>query len=256
MRRTYDGEEFDGKVGEREWPICRERSVEGDSNATKWTASIDVDALCDGNLDRKIQLVLVDYHTRRKLWEDIGSFDTTVNKLLSKSVSETFMLKGKRKVIVTSCQIDGAADPILEDPAVAPVTDPYKDDIDNSPEPNDMKNVTEEKVSKEADPIPEDPAVASGTDPNEEDIDNGDEGASIDSDKENDNDAPEPNNVKNVTEEKVNKEADPIPDDPAVASGADPNEEDIGNDDEGAPIDPDKEDNECCFCNFLVVLLK
>ena len=118
VRRTYDEEECDGKVGERQWPIYRSEYIK--DNLFK-RASIDINDLCGGDLNRTIEVVVFD-HERKGGHELIGSFDTTVNKLMA---GRTFDLEKDSKVCgsisVDGCKIVGAGpSPTDHEPEVPP----------------------------------------------------------------------------------------------------------------------------------------
>ena len=171
IRRTYDGEDYDGKVGEREWPIYRGKHTKISPNPMFESVSVDINALCDGDLYRRINIVLYDYNGE---WKEIGSFDTTVNELVKNSVGEEIMLEGEKtkKIIVDACKIDGAADSIPGAPAAgvddAPdkkpkqeeivnkdehdVIDPDKKNNDNDEASSNDRNLTKENVDKETKP--------------------------------------------------------------------------------------------------------
>lgn len=75
--RTYDDED------DTSWtPVHRSRPIENYYSNPKWRrASIDVNRLCDGDLNREIKLALF-YYDRKKDDKPMGAFYTTVNELI------------------------------------------------------------------------------------------------------------------------------------------------------------------------------
>ena len=71
LRRTYDG------PGGGSWtPVYRSKHVKNDLNPKWEPATIDVNALCDGDLDRRIQVAIFDHESKGK-HETMGTFECT-----------------------------------------------------------------------------------------------------------------------------------------------------------------------------------
>jgi len=71
LKRTYDG------PGGGSWKaIYRSKHVKNDLNPRWEPATIDVNSLCDGDLDRKVQIAIYD-HDKKGKHETMGSFTTT-----------------------------------------------------------------------------------------------------------------------------------------------------------------------------------
>ncbi|KAL7551847.1 hypothetical protein ACHAWF_015046 [Thalassiosira exigua] len=107
LRRTYDG------PGGGAWtPVHRSKHVKNDLNPVWEPATIDVNALCEGNLDRRIQVCVFDHESSGK-HAPMGTFETSVNELVRKSPNGTFAPKRGSKpygtIRVDECKITGAA---------------------------------------------------------------------------------------------------------------------------------------------------
>jgi hypothetical protein len=118
VRRTYDG------AGGGSWtPVYRGKHVKNDLNPKWEPASIDVNTLCDGNLDRRIQVAVFDWEKNGK-HDAMGAFETTVNEL-TKSAGKSFTLKKGSKsygtVVVDDCKVIGAETSAVLKPS-APAT--------------------------------------------------------------------------------------------------------------------------------------
>jgi len=106
VRRTYDG------PGGGSWtPVYRSQHVK-DNLDPKWgPATIDVNALCDGDLDRRLQVAIFD-HEGDGRHDSMGVFETTVNGLLKAAGASTFTSKKGSKsmgmIAVDECKITGA----------------------------------------------------------------------------------------------------------------------------------------------------
>lgn len=106
LRRTYDG------PGGGSWtPVYRSKHVKNDLNPKWEPATIDVNALCDGDLDRRLQVAIFDHESSGK-HETMGTFETTVNELLKAAGRSTFTPKKGSKsygtISVDECKITGA----------------------------------------------------------------------------------------------------------------------------------------------------
>ncbi len=106
VRRTYDGD------SDQSWtPIYRSERVKSWSGESReWNpASIDVNALCNGDLNRKIQLAVLDYD---KKGEHTVMFtaNTTVNELIKSNKGKSFnlMKRSKSKISLGECNITEA----------------------------------------------------------------------------------------------------------------------------------------------------
>eukprot|EP00984_Skeletonema_dohrnii_P015764 scaffold6868_cov146-Skeletonema_dohrnii-CCMP3373.AAC.14 len=102
--RTYDG-------GTSWTPVYRSEHVENDLNPDWKAASIDVNALCDGKLERKIKLAIFDYE-RKSENKPLGAFFTTLNDLMRSENSELIHSGNESKahgtIFVHECEITGA----------------------------------------------------------------------------------------------------------------------------------------------------
>jgi len=117
VRRTYDG------AGGGSWtPVYRGKHIKNNLNPKWEPASIDVNALCDGDLNRRIQVAVFD-HEKNGKHNTMGAFDTTVNELV-KSVGGKFALKKGSKsygtITVDECKIIGADTSSVLKPPSAP----------------------------------------------------------------------------------------------------------------------------------------
>ena len=71
LRRTYDG------PGGGSWtPVYRSKHVKNNLNPKWEPATIDVNTLCDGDLDRRLQVAIFDHEGSGK-HETMGTFETT-----------------------------------------------------------------------------------------------------------------------------------------------------------------------------------
>ena len=119
LRRTYDGS------GGGSWtPAYRSKHVKNNLNPTWEPATIDVNSLCDGDLNRKIQVAIFDHESKGK-HESMGTFVTTVNELCKAGSSTTFTPKKGSKsygtIVLDECRITGAEStaPTTGQPALA-----------------------------------------------------------------------------------------------------------------------------------------
>lgn len=106
IRRTYEG------PGGGSWvPIYRSKPVKDNLNPMWEPATIDVNALCGGDLDRQLQVAIFDHESDGK-HVSMGMFETTVNGLLKAAGGNTFEPKKKSKsygkIAVDECKITGA----------------------------------------------------------------------------------------------------------------------------------------------------
>lgn len=106
FRRTYDG------PGGGSWtPVYRSKHVKNNLNPKWEPTTIDVNALCDGDLDRRLQVAIFDHESDGK-HETMGTFDTTVNELLKAAGTGNFTPKKGSKsygtIAVDECKITGA----------------------------------------------------------------------------------------------------------------------------------------------------
>eukprot|EP00577_Skeletonema_sp_RCC1716_P007995 CAMPEP_0113401728 /NCGR_PEP_ID=MMETSP0013_2-20120614/16859_1 /TAXON_ID=2843 ORGANISM="Skeletonema costatum, Strain 1716" /NCGR_SAMPLE_ID=MMETSP0013_2 /ASSEMBLY_ACC=CAM_ASM_000158 /LENGTH=733 /DNA_ID=CAMNT_0000286979 /DNA_START=115 /DNA_END=2319 /DNA_ORIENTATION=- /assembly_acc=CAM_ASM_000158 len=108
--RTYDDED------DTSWtPVHRSRPIENYYSNPKWRrASIDVNRLCDGDLNKEIKLALF-YYDRKKDDKPMGAFYTTVNELIRTAQSASRELqnnesgaKAQGTITVHECKITGA----------------------------------------------------------------------------------------------------------------------------------------------------
>jgi len=118
VRRTYDG------AGGGSWtPVYRGEHVKNNLNPKWEPASIDVNDLCDGDLNRRIQVAVYD-HERNGKHNAMGAFDTTVNDMV-KSAGATFVLKKGSKtygtIAVDECKVSGVETSSVLKPPSAPV---------------------------------------------------------------------------------------------------------------------------------------
>lgn len=118
VRRTYDG----GAGGGSWTPVYRGKHVKNDLNPKWEPASIDVNTLCDGNLDRRIQVAVFDWEKNGK-HDAMGAFETTVNEL-TKSADKSFTLtKGSKSygtIVVDDCKVIGAETSAVLKPSATP----------------------------------------------------------------------------------------------------------------------------------------
>eukprot|EP00984_Skeletonema_dohrnii_P009320 scaffold3561_cov104-Skeletonema_dohrnii-CCMP3373.AAC.3 len=102
--RTYDG-------GESWTPVYRSEHVVNNLNPDWKAASIDVNALCDGDLKREIKLAIFDYE-RKGENKPLGAFYTTVNDLIQRENCELIHngngSKAHGTIFVHECKITGA----------------------------------------------------------------------------------------------------------------------------------------------------
>ncbi len=71
LRRTYDG------PGGGAWiPVYRSKHIQNNLNPTWEPATVDVNQLCDGDLNRKIQVAIFDFEGDGK-HDSMGLFETT-----------------------------------------------------------------------------------------------------------------------------------------------------------------------------------
>ncbi len=105
VRRTYDGD------SDKPWtPIYRSERVKSWSESPEWNpASIDVNALCDGDLNKKIQLAVLDYDKKGEHAE-MFTANTTVNELIKSNKGKSFnlMKRSKSKISLGECNITEA----------------------------------------------------------------------------------------------------------------------------------------------------
>lgn len=106
LSRTYEG------PGGGSWtPVYRSKPVKDNLNPKWEPATIDVNTLCDGNLDMRLQVAIFDHESSGK-HTPMGKFETTVNELLKASGSGTFTPKERSKpfgtIAVDECKITGA----------------------------------------------------------------------------------------------------------------------------------------------------
>ena len=118
IRRTYDG-----ASGGAWTPVYRSKHVVNNLNPNWEPASIDVNALCDGDLNMRIQVAVFD-HEKNGSHKSIGILVTTVNELV-RSVGGKFELKKKSKtsgtIIVDESKIIGAETSSVVLPPPAPI---------------------------------------------------------------------------------------------------------------------------------------
>eukprot|EP00581_Thalassiosira_minuscula_P007308 CAMPEP_0183703258 /NCGR_PEP_ID=MMETSP0737-20130205/1063_1 /TAXON_ID=385413 /ORGANISM="Thalassiosira miniscula, Strain CCMP1093" /LENGTH=689 /DNA_ID=CAMNT_0025929977 /DNA_START=76 /DNA_END=2145 /DNA_ORIENTATION=+ len=120
IRRTYDG------PGGGSWtPVYRSKHVKNNLDPVWEPATIDVNSLCDGDLDRRIQCAIFDHESKGK-HESMGQFETTVNGLLKTAGSGKFTPKKGSKsygtVAVVECKITGAESSASTSASVKPAT--------------------------------------------------------------------------------------------------------------------------------------
>uniref|UniRef100_A0A7S2PR51 C2 domain-containing protein n=1 Tax=Skeletonema marinoi TaxID=267567 RepID=A0A7S2PR51_9STRA len=118
IRRTHDG----GAGGGSWSPVYRGKHMNNNLNPKWEPASIDVNVLCDGDLNKRIQVAVYD-HEKKGKHNPMGAFDTTVNELV-KSVGGKFELKKGSKtygtIAVDECKIVGAETSSVMQPPSAP----------------------------------------------------------------------------------------------------------------------------------------
>ncbi|KAL7441470.1 hypothetical protein ACHAXM_011517 [Skeletonema potamos] len=118
VRRTYDG-----ASGGSWTPVYRGKHVKNNLNPKWEPASIDINVLCDGDLNRRIQVAVFD-HEKNGKHNQMGAFDTTVNDLV-RSAGGTFTLtmgsKSFGTISVDECKIIGAETSSVLKPVSAPV---------------------------------------------------------------------------------------------------------------------------------------
>ena len=103
LRRTHDG------PGGGSWtPVYRSKHMKNNLNPKWEPATIDVNTLCDGNLDRQLQVAIFDHESSGK-HQSMGTFETTVNQML-KTGEFTPKKSGKSygTIKVNFCSITGA----------------------------------------------------------------------------------------------------------------------------------------------------
>ena len=106
LLRTYDGQ-----GGGSYTPVFRSKKIKNNLNPKWEPATVDVNTLCDGDLDRRIQVAIYDHESSGK-HDSMGTFETTVNELVKASGSGTFTPHKKGKAMgtihVDQAQINGA----------------------------------------------------------------------------------------------------------------------------------------------------
>ena len=112
--RTHDG------PGQGAWtPVYRSREAKNNLNPKWGAATIDVNALCDGDLDRKLRVRIFDHESNGR-HQSMGTFDASVHDLLRvararPAGSESFVPRknGKPygKIVATHGTIEGADAP-------------------------------------------------------------------------------------------------------------------------------------------------
>eukprot|EP00571_Detonula_confervacea_P000453 CAMPEP_0172315656 /NCGR_PEP_ID=MMETSP1058-20130122/25877_1 /TAXON_ID=83371 /ORGANISM="Detonula confervacea, Strain CCMP 353" /LENGTH=690 /DNA_ID=CAMNT_0013029781 /DNA_START=96 /DNA_END=2168 /DNA_ORIENTATION=- len=124
LRRTYDG------PGGGTWkPVYRSKHVKNNLSPKWEPATIDVNALCDGDLDRRLQVAIFDHESSGK-HETMGTFETTVNELVKAAGNNTFTPKKGSKsygtIAVGECKITGAesSSATVANPSVLPMPVP------------------------------------------------------------------------------------------------------------------------------------
>eukprot|EP00804_Cyclotella_cryptica_P020314 CCRYP_014051-RA/>CCRYP_014051-RA protein AED:0.20 eAED:0.20 QI:170/1/1/1/0.44/0.4/10/3670/670 len=130
LRRTYDG-----PSGGTWTAVYRSKQVK-DNLDPKWEpATVDVNALCDGDVTRRVQVAIFDWEKDGK-HQSMGSFETTVEELLKAAEQKsTFTPKKGSKsfgtIVVDQCKITGVESPntaavqsAAADPSVVPVPVP------------------------------------------------------------------------------------------------------------------------------------
>jgi len=133
--RTYDG-------GKSWTPVYRSEYVMNNLNPDWKAASIDVNALCDGDLKREIKLAIFDYE-RKGENKPLGAFYTTVNELMqsenSKLIHSGNVSKAHGTIFVHECKITGA-----EPEEVNP---PEENDVAEEEEAEAAKKAEEERAA-------------------------------------------------------------------------------------------------------------
>ncbi|KAK1739816.1 copine [Skeletonema marinoi] len=133
--RTYDG-------GKSWTPVYRSEYVMNNLNPDWKAASIDVNALCDGDLKREIKLAIFDYE-RKGENKPLGAFYTTVNDLMqsenSKLIHSGNVSKAHGTIFVHECKITGA-----EPEEVKP---PEENDVAEEEEAEAAKKAEEERAA-------------------------------------------------------------------------------------------------------------
>ncbi|KAL9179977.1 hypothetical protein ACHAXT_007947 [Thalassiosira profunda] len=109
IRRTHDG------PGGGSWtPVYRSKHVKNNLSPKWEPATVDVNALCDGDLGRRLQVAIFDHESNGK-HAKMGSFETTVNELVNAVGGRTFTPKKGGKdygtIAVDECKIMGAERP-------------------------------------------------------------------------------------------------------------------------------------------------
>jgi len=109
LHRTYDG------PGGGSWkPVFRSKHVKNNLSPKWEPATIDVNELCDGDLDRRLQVAIFDHESSGK-HQTMGTFETTVNDLVKAAGNTTFTPKKGSKsygtIAVAECKITGAESP-------------------------------------------------------------------------------------------------------------------------------------------------
>mmetsp|Transcript_29570 Transcript_29570/g.60175 ORF Transcript_29570/g.60175 Transcript_29570/m.60175 type:complete len:680 (+) Transcript_29570:384-2423(+) len=136
LRRTFDG------PGGGAWiPVYRSKHVKNNLNPTWEPVTVDVNQLCDGDLDRKVQVAIFDFEGDGK-HESMGLFETSVNELVKAAADKKSFTpkKGSKSygtISVDECKITGAESPAGQvidttpspaaDPTVLPVPVPVMD---------------------------------------------------------------------------------------------------------------------------------
>ena len=106
LRRTYDG------PASGSWtPVYRSPHVKNNLNPKWGPATVDINALCDGDLDRRIQVAIFDHESSGK-HVSMGAFETTVNQLLKASGSGKFNptkgSKSRGDIVIDEAKLTGA----------------------------------------------------------------------------------------------------------------------------------------------------
>lgn len=105
VRRTHDG------AGGGSWtPVYRGKHIKNNLNPKWEPASIDVNALCDGDLNRRIQVAVFD-HEKNGKHNSMGTFETSVNDLVKRAGGTFTLTKGSKSygtISVDECKIIGA----------------------------------------------------------------------------------------------------------------------------------------------------
>ncbi|KAL7506970.1 hypothetical protein ACHAXN_004180 [Cyclotella atomus] len=120
IRRTYNGPNAGS------WHVVYRSKQVKDNLSPSWEpATVDVNTLCDGDLNRKIQVAIYDHESDGK-HQSMGQFETTVNALLKAAEQKTTFTpkKGSKDmgtIQVNQCKITGAD---ISQPAPSAAADP------------------------------------------------------------------------------------------------------------------------------------